>query len=216
MKRALVVLVVLVSFAGGWVASDLISARRLTVVDAQDNPRIELKTDAVGAGELIVYDETGHEVFAVRGGRIISPDLDERLKLSAPSQSSGGGLSSPKTSTGNGPTVASVPVAQSDAMGRRPLVLVEVVEVNRLPATAGQLLRFRTTIRVTNISDQVIDAMTLTIKSDGVSQMPWNVGPLERKASDVQTFVLSPSGDKPGKVTATLESVRRGGVTVSR
>lgn len=52
-------------------ASELISSKRIQAVNAHDKPAVVLQADDSGAGELIILDGNGKELWAVRKGVII-------------------------------------------------------------------------------------------------------------------------------------------------
>ncbi len=63
----------LVMFLAGWGASDIVKAGRIVVMNEKGETRVSIGTDQTGAGFLIVTDENGKDVFAVRGQQVYLP-----------------------------------------------------------------------------------------------------------------------------------------------
>ncbi len=59
-----------VIFGAGFVASDVLSTRRLTVTNDAGKAVVVATADAAGNGELVVFDSDGKQIFAVRGGKV--------------------------------------------------------------------------------------------------------------------------------------------------
>ncbi len=71
MKRAICIgAIATVIFGAGFVASDVLSTRRLTVTNDAGKAVIVARADRAGNGELVVYDSDGKQIFAVVGGKV--------------------------------------------------------------------------------------------------------------------------------------------------
>ena len=71
MKRAICIgAIATVIFGAGFVASDALETRHLTVRNDAGKAVVVVRADAAGNGELLVFDSDGKQIFAVRGGKV--------------------------------------------------------------------------------------------------------------------------------------------------
>ena len=91
MKRAICYgAIATVIFGAGFVASDVLSTRRLTVTNDAGDPVVVARADAAGNGELVVFDSDGRQIFAVRGGMVYGPSTGTPAATRPPAAASAG------------------------------------------------------------------------------------------------------------------------------
>ena len=117
MKRAICIgAIATVIFGAGFVASDVLSTRRLTVTNDAGHPVVVARADAAGNGELVVFDSDGNQIFAIRGGKVYGAPTGKPVATRQPAAASAGRI---------------IQLIRIEALPREPGVRERVAELRR-------------------------------------------------------------------------------------
>lgn len=210
---------ILAAGAFGLMAStgdEIISAARFVVFGNGGKPAVAITADQAGAGEFVIFDSTGREVFAVRNGVIVSDDLDRRLRTKPaqqPAAAPGGAAKSSRA----------VQIEQPDVFGKRPMLKAELLDCVELDEKSAHGKRWKLSYKFTNISEHSmkrLDLRQVIPPSSPLSQYPGpglTITAMKPNDSDLVTIKLTiPVDVKPENTSLAIVSLETGDGQIRR
>ncbi len=127
MKKAICIgAIATVIFGAGFVASDVLSTRRLTITNDSGKAVVIATADAAGNGQLVVFDSDGKQIFAVRGGKVYGLPTGKPAATRSPAAASAGRI---------------IQLIRIEALPPEPGVRERVVELRRQVGELGEKSR---------------------------------------------------------------------------